>query len=325
MDLVSVIVPYYNSPLYLLKKCIDALCNQEYTDFEIIVVVDGSKKNYRLVQRCYTEESRVRFVYKEHQGVSAARNLGISLARGTYITFVDSDDYVDKDYLLRLVECSNEADLVICGVTEQFFPSKYGRMPLNLFLSLPQEFNWAQYTNFPVNKLYRKDIIRKYQIQFPEDVSLGEDALFNAKYIQKCQRIALTPAATYHYVPCPTSAINTYKVGYWENEERVITAWWELFHQYALNKDQQNFMYYWLYIKINGALNYYSDHEKNGEILQKMSERILSFPLTRILLTSKEKSRSLMSKHERMKLMFMGLLGKRYAKWNRFVRKYFKK
>ena len=115
---VSVIIPVYNAEQYL-KRCLDSVLAQTYQDFEIICIDDGSTDNSGAICDEYAKkDSRIRILRKENGGVSSARNAGLNIAEGEYITFIDSDDYVDTDYMQTLYENLEGADAVASGSRE---------------------------------------------------------------------------------------------------------------------------------------------------------------------------------------------------------------
>lgn len=117
MPIISVIVPVYNVEKYLLQ-CVDAILAQTFTDFELILVDDGSTDNSSVLCNAYAEkDKRVRVLHKENGGQAEARNLGIDIARGQYLTFIDSDDLVSPEYLDRLLNAIQEtnAEIAACG------------------------------------------------------------------------------------------------------------------------------------------------------------------------------------------------------------------
>lgn len=115
MDLVSVIVPTYNTSKYI-KKCIDSILNQTFENIELIVVDDGSNDNTKDIVN-QIDDRRLKYIYKENGGVSSARNLGIDLSTGNYIMFVDSDDYIDKDFIEVVYDYATKTgcDIVRCA------------------------------------------------------------------------------------------------------------------------------------------------------------------------------------------------------------------
>ena len=114
---ISVIVPVYNVKL-LLPRCIDSLLNQKFTDYELLLIDDGSTDGSGEICDEYGEkDSRIKVIHKSNEGVSKARNKGIDEAKGEWITFVDSDDYVGFDYLSNLYTCTNpDIDLVVLSL-----------------------------------------------------------------------------------------------------------------------------------------------------------------------------------------------------------------
>lgn len=114
---ISIIVPVYNSSRYL-EKCFDSIRDQTYTDFEVIVINDGSTDCSGEICDKYAElDNRFKIIHKENGGVSKARNIGIDNANGEYITFIDSDDWIDVDYLQEFIETADpNCDLIVLGI-----------------------------------------------------------------------------------------------------------------------------------------------------------------------------------------------------------------
>ena len=114
-NLVSVIVPVYNREKYL-RTCLDSIIGQTWKEVEIIVIDDGSTDlSYEIIDEYVKKEPRIRMIRNQHNGVSAARNAGIEAARGEFLAFIDSDDYVEADYIANLVSSIGDADLCITG------------------------------------------------------------------------------------------------------------------------------------------------------------------------------------------------------------------
>ena len=114
MPKISIIIPVYNSET-TLHQCVDSILYQDYKDFEVLLIDDGSKDKSPAICDEYTEkDNRVKVFHKQNGGVSSARNLGLDYAKGDWITFVDSDDHVESNYLVDLT--SIQSDLVIVGV-----------------------------------------------------------------------------------------------------------------------------------------------------------------------------------------------------------------
>lgn len=196
---VSIIVPVYNVANYLIE-CVDSILGQTFSDFELILVNDGSTdKSLDICRKYEAKDSRIRVVDKQNGGVSSARNAGIDRAKGEYITFVDSDDLIKIDYLENLVNALNiDTDLVQSGII--FFDNASGReigqeeLPVHnkLFRNAPGDcllIATMPLITSPVSKLYRTSILRENDIRFDESFSYGEDRDFNLKYLGVVQSV----------------------------------------------------------------------------------------------------------------------------------------
>ncbi len=126
MPKISIIIPVYNTELYL-KKCLDSIISQTYQDYEVIIVNDGSTDNSQNIISEYEKKykDKIFAYYKENEGVSIARNFGIEKSKGEFITFVDSDDYIDKYMLEKMIKKANEDnfDMIICNLL-YIYPNK---------------------------------------------------------------------------------------------------------------------------------------------------------------------------------------------------------
>ena len=277
---ISIIVPFYKPPKLRFRKCIDSILEQSFIDYEVIIVDDGNPDEYlHILSECEKKDSRIRVIRQKNGGVSKARNTGLQSARGEYLAFIDSDDFVESSFLEKLYRAIQGNDLAICTVCEQLFPVVDAWNDRRMFFSQPTYYNGLQYINFSVNKLYRTEIIRGNSILFDSDVKLGEDAIFLSQYYSSCKSIRCIPDWLYHYVPNNTSAVHRYQSAYWDWEQRVITEQWNAFHQYPLSVQQEQAMISWLFRKIKGAINYYFYYEKNQDKLNEIIRRICSHPL----------------------------------------------
>ena len=206
MDMISVIVPIYNSEKYL-EECIKSILNQSYRDFELLLIDDGSKDSSgEICKRYELKDTRVKYVHKTNGGVSSARNEGIKLATGKYIAFVDSDDIV-KDNMLEVL-FSKHADFAMCGyelyddinkqILNQFVCTKLDGDVRELANNV-SDYLLPPYLLGPCFKLFDKEIIKKYDIQFPPELSYGEDAIFVFKYLLHCKTVGISSYIGYVY------------------------------------------------------------------------------------------------------------------------------
>lgn len=188
MPEISVIVPVYNVDKYL-KECLNSLLNQTFNDIEIICVNDGSTDNSLSILEEYEQkDSRVRIITQKNSGAAAARNTGIKAANGKYITFVDADDYIEKETYETARKYIENSDLVAWGINvfgehslkQRKSDNKYYQIKYKGQVSLSD--NVILETDCSVcNKLFKNEILKKNKIVFPEGLHY-EDALFWWKY-----------------------------------------------------------------------------------------------------------------------------------------------
>lgn len=204
--MISIIVPVYNAAPFL-EKCIKSLLAQSYTDYEIILINDGSTDDSLIICKKYaSDNSQIRVFSQENKGVSAARNFGISQAKGKLISFVDADDWVEPKYLKVLIQAQekNNSDLTI-GLIKAKTDSGWRWSPPFPILELKPEkgfFAIDELVTTATNlqafllrpavypKLYKREILIKHQIKFKPDLRLGEDSVFVWQYGLKCKTVA---------------------------------------------------------------------------------------------------------------------------------------
>lgn len=204
-ELISIIVPIYNVEKYL-KECIESLISQDYTNTEIILVDDGSKDKCSKICDEYSKKySNIKVYHKENGGLSDARNYGIKKANGKYICFVDSDDFVKKDYISSLYNNLKKYNVQIsaCGYSHYYsdkkiinknyqnIEQKYEKDEAQIYLNLIGYFNVAAW-----NKLYNKDLFK--DIEFPKGKK-SEDMFIMYKIIEKAGSIYYSSTEKYLY------------------------------------------------------------------------------------------------------------------------------
>lgn len=191
---LSVIVPAYNAEKTIIP-CIDSILAQTIDDFELIVINDGSSDATEEILQSYSNRYRqtIRMMTVENGGQGRARNIGMDLADGEYIGFVDSDDWIDPDMYGKLLELAERerCDLVHCDVTAHF-PD--GSLAAEQIYRPGCRIASAGFAN---NKLFRKDLVQA--IRFPEDKLWYEDTEFTARCIHRAEKEAHLPEALYHY------------------------------------------------------------------------------------------------------------------------------
>lgn len=204
MPKVSVIVPVYNVEKYL-RRCVDSILSQTFTDFELILVNDGSKDDSgKICDEYVQKDSRIVVIHKENGGVSSARNKGIDAAQGECITFVDSDDYISEDFIENIY--SSNCDFSICSIQCVGSSTKSLKFEMNEIITKEQIADWilnnSQEFSFiatPWAKIYKTDLIKRIGIKFNEKMRYGEDTDFVYRYLGNCNSIKLTNDAVYYY------------------------------------------------------------------------------------------------------------------------------
>lgn len=199
---VSIIVPIYNSEKYL-RRCVDSILSQTFSDFELLLVDDGSTDGSGSICDEYSaKDSRVRVFHKENGGVSSARNLGLDNARGEWITFVDSDDYLEKSFLAEL-SVFEDVDFVISGGRfinkgRNYAPQSTSKMKVDDDLPFMDEQLMQIYLRTPWGKLYKSSIVQERNLRFAKMI-VGEDIEFNLRYLQSVQILAFLSKSSYMY------------------------------------------------------------------------------------------------------------------------------
>ena len=230
--MVSIIVPIFNGEEYI-DRCIGSILKQSYMNIEVILVDDGSNDNSRQICERYEEnDCRVKLICKKNSGVSAARNTGIESAKGEYIQFVDVDDYMDENMTESLVtSMKNNVDFVICGyknIYEKGIVVKNTISDISRFCTKGEFLNEfgvffkRLLINSPWNKLYKKSIIIDNELMFDVNMRLGEDLLFNLKYLDKCRDIDVLPIYPYNYYQLNDNSLTSkYKNDHFDTEKFI--------------------------------------------------------------------------------------------------------
>lgn len=217
LPLVSVIVPVYNTVNYL-PKCLDSLCGQSYTNLEILLVDDGSTDGTADVLRDYAaRDSRMRVISQQNAGVSAARNNATAQARGEWVFYVDSDDWLEPDILEKVVALIEpEVDVVSHSVVMEWEDGAVPAPGTNPDFTrheeavvLPCTPESSAYLNRAVwGKLWRRSVIKEHEVHSPVGLRHEDDAFFYF-FMRHCRKIALCPAVGYHYLQRGTSFMNS--------------------------------------------------------------------------------------------------------------------
>lgn len=222
---ISIIVPVYKVEKYL-SKCVDSILAQTFTDFELILVDDGSPDSCgKICDEYALKDSRIKVIHKENGGLSDARNAGIAVAKGEYLGFVDSDDYIAPDMyelLYRLIR-ENDADISICDAvlvdeeTEVNYVDSEKKYILERESALKEMIFKRLFAVNAWNKLYKKELFS--DTLYPKGM-LYEDLAITYKLIDKTKRLVYIPAKKYAYVQRKGSIMN--QTGYKVKVDKVL-------------------------------------------------------------------------------------------------------
>lgn len=231
MPLISVIIPVYRIEDDFLIQCIDSVLSQRIEDIEVILVNDGStQNNVDICKRYVKKDSRVVFLSHENRGVSVCRNEGIEIAKGKWIAFIDSDDWVEPDYLKVLLSVGEEtqADIVLCDcfvnyaksqIQNRFFRDDYLNSDIEGKDRFFMQFLCSKYfgdcfgstdSGAPWGKLYRKSLIYEKKLRFCTELRRMQDNVFNLYAYENADRIIYFHRPLYHYRKSISSGFSRY-------------------------------------------------------------------------------------------------------------------
>lgn len=269
--MISVIVPIYNTDSRL-HRCLESILHQTFTDFECLMVDDGSKKKVADIVDSYSEkDSRFIALHKKNGGVSSARNYGIEHAKGDWLVFVDSDDHIVPEHLEKMMRAaSDDVDIVMTGFEDvrsnepwfhKYDDAKYlGKEGLRM-LFCTTDFLKHQ---IPWDRAYRNKLSMgpRINLRFDHNLSLGEDRLFCYKYLLECKGIATVSCVTYIHDAMDmnsltykrySSEVNEYKYRIFK---KTIT---EIVHRFSLHSKQITFFKNYLENLYSLLVNSYKD------------------------------------------------------------------
>ena len=246
---VSIIVPVYNAEK-TIGRCIDSILGQQYTDFELLLVDDGSKDGSGAICDSYAlADSRVQVIHKENTGVSDTRNIGISRARGVYLQFLDSDDWITPDATKLLVETArdHDCDLVISDFYRVVGERVSRKGDIDEDRVLTREEYAAHMMEQPAdfyygvlwNKLYRRDIVESHRLRMDPELSWCEDFMFNLEYIRHAQRFYALQVPIYYYVKTKGSlASQSLSISKTIRMKLMLFEYYNQFYKSVLDEDE---------------------------------------------------------------------------------------
>lgn len=226
---ISIIVPVYNVEKYL-PECMDSLINQTLKEIEIICIDDGSiDKSGKILDDYSKKDERIKVIHQKNQGVSAARNVGIDISNGEYMTFVDADDYVDPECYETAYKWAIKDDIDVLQFRHNKVNDKSKDKPKNEskdklsdsdVLNLEQ-FLKKSFSGFVWFKIIKSDIIKNNNIRFMTDISLSEDACFSYMVFPRATKFKIIPGKFYNYRSRPGSAVKKWNRNDYNNRQMI--------------------------------------------------------------------------------------------------------
>lgn len=208
---VSIVVPIYNSRDFL-ERCVASIAEQTYTNLEVILIDDGSSDDsLKVCKILQKSDSRIIVIAQKNKGVSSARNLGIDSATGDYITFVDSDDWLEKDAIAKMVQmmADNRVDCVrthyVINTGDEELPIRPsmrltpGLISKEAIAPLVNDLLLAKDNCYVMLLLIKKSVLDTYKIRFSKELSMMEDVVFYCELLSKLERLYISEQSTYHY------------------------------------------------------------------------------------------------------------------------------
>lgn len=247
--LITIIIPIYNRE-QTLERCLCSVLRQTYSHLEVIAVDDGSTDHSRVILEKYQKkDSRLRVVRKENSGVSESRNLGLQLAQGEYIQFVDADDWITRDATETLLKSMQAGSEMVITDYYRVIGRKIwikGHIPVSSLMSRAEFAKYMMkspanfYYGVTWNKFYRMDIIRDNALFFSRELDWCEDFKFNLEYLKYVSNIQVETKPIYYYVKTKGSLVDS-KIDLRETirTKRILFGYYKELYQ-ALDMYEEN-------------------------------------------------------------------------------------
>ena len=301
--LVTVIVTVYNVEKYL-DDCINSICKQTYSKLQIILIDDGSEDNsVNICDLWEKKDNRISVFHKENKGVSNSRNMGIEHAKGQYVVFVDSDDKLEPNFVEMLLSVQSAGTLSIvgyyidCEINNRISSKKvvYGK---EFQQKLKNEDAVELYSkgllNIVWNKLYEKEILDIYSLRFREDLSLGEDILFNLSYMKIAKGgFEIINCPMYHYFKRGNNGLNRkYREEYSDIQKIIFKSFLNYWEEIKGNEEQRQLILQFYFNALIVTIdNLYLNRDKieRGEYKNRRRNRICDPEMKKLLSEMKGK------------------------------------
>lgn len=220
---VSVVVPIYNAKKYL-NKCIDSILAQDYENYEVILIDDGSSdKSSEICDFYMRQDDRINVIHQENKGVAEARNTGLDVSTGEYVVFIDADDWWNISFLSVMVEKMSKSDMVICELVKCLPEGK--RVVDSGYKRDKSQWCWPILNNYSISCLrcmFDLSVVRDKAIRFVPGRKTGEDQEFTYRYMLHTHTISYVPEAKYYYRINPNSVMFTANYNHFQAVDAMI-------------------------------------------------------------------------------------------------------
>ncbi len=208
---VSIIVPLFNAEKFA-KRCIESVLMQTFKNYELILIDDGSKdKTGEICDKYAEKDTRIKVIHKNNGGVSSARNTGLDMAKGEWITFLDADDWIEPNFLLIVDNNSNDSiDWIFAQwrtIWDNGLPNEINNYEQEILFNNWEEIKniWDKMANMdicrcPWGKFFRRSVIESYKLRFDNSLKYGEDTVFNYEYLINIKGLSLCKKDYSHYI-----------------------------------------------------------------------------------------------------------------------------
>lgn len=295
---VSIIIPTYNTKVEYLLNAIKTICDQSYDNIEVLVIDDGSDKDYRAdLDDIRKRDSRIQVIYKDHSGVSDARNVGIQNSKGDYLSFVDSDDQINPCFLNSAISAAKEykyPDVIIGGIeyrpyrlcNDTQFGDKidcYINSEIDILkkslLHIRDPRVKYNILGSPCGRLYKSELLKDNNILFPQGVALCEDQIFNRKVLLNAKSVIVVPEMWYIYEQNEFSVMHTkVEKNLWKMKEKY---WDELYKLDCLESDEMKDGIRGFYVRsfFNTSSSYCRNKGIDNNVKKQIIREMLNHPI----------------------------------------------
>lgn len=282
-DLVTIIVPVYNNKK-TLSRCIDSILSQVYTSLEIILIDDGSTDHSgEILDNISKKNSNVIVLHTDNHGVSHARNLGLDKAHGKWIMFLDADDTLCDNAVQKAVDYAEKFQCdTVCFNAYKITTTKTSKMKdiypdgcivdstkklelLNALYDSPSDNYFGEYFRACWGKLLSSEIIQKNSIRFPEDLKIGEDAVFLSDYFFYSRKVLFCNQFIYNYYLTPASATGCYKNNLISMQKTEFIHLYKTLEKYGIKNDNLKTLFW-----IKSKNDFINNEFKSGKNINKI-------------------------------------------------------